>query len=271
MLQTHPRTEEFFETFLSNPEQAVERIDGIINFEEDSSNLDTLANEILEGAIPIIYANHQSFADGLVLSRVTRQLMERTELEGFKIPASATGESQPLHSALLPIYHDRGLFPVGVYTDEELETLGPDEQRINRKAALSLLKGPSEGFGLAVFPEASPEGGIKTQDGGIRGIQQLKRDDLRGYHSIFQKRYKNRDVLFVPVGIDGSYNIYQPETNGPGELAVRTVCDGELLETFVDLTVGEPINANNLDGDFNSLLMAAVAELLPYHAKGYYL
>lgn len=271
MPAVHERTGEFLETFTENPIGAVYRLnEGIELGGQSYEAIRDGASKLLGGAVIVILGNHQSYGDGIPLMRVTAPLAHTTELPGFQIPSSMDSLSQPLHQALEPIYHARGLYPVGVYTDDELENADAEKTKVNRAAAIKLAKGPQEGFGLVLFPEADPVGGSRTPDGSIMGMQEVTRDDLRGYARIFTKRYGPDKVFFLPVGIDGSYNIYQPETNTPGELAIKAVCDGVIDEPFVTVNVGQLINAADIKGDHNQVLMSAVADLLPEEARGFY-
>lgn len=265
------RSQEFFDTFMAEPERSLERLDQMMMLEDTNGALDQMANYMLADAIPVIFANHQSFADGLALIHVTQLLTDETDIEGFKIPSSAGAESQPLHEVLSPVYESCGLYPVGVYTEEEIAVLREGAARKNRTATIELVKAPAHNFGLALFPEASPNGGIKNPDGTIRGMQQVVRDDLRGYATIYTKRYSEREVVFLPVGIHGTYEIYDPESNLPGPHAIEAVCDGtDALWPFVDIKVGEPIPVDEIVGDYNTFLMSAVAKLLPEEARGFY-
>jgi hypothetical protein len=273
MVHQTSRATEFLNTFINSPLITLENIERITEFDASSENLDLFAEHILRGAIPIIYANHQSFADGLMLSRVTSAVIKRngvsSYLKGYLMPSSITAESQPLHQTLLPIYNSRGIFPVGVYTDEEIKD-HPEEQRHNRIAALALARGPSENYGLAFFPEASPNGGIKLADGSLRGIQSLEREDLQGYSRIFRKKYPDQSVAFLPIGIDGSHELYDPETNAPSLLAIEALCRHIKHDAFINMTVGKPIDSTEVKGNTNQYLMSAVAQLLPEHSRGAY-
>lgn len=267
----HERSVEFENTFIRNPLVAVDRLNKGIEFGEGSREaMGAAISNILCGGIAIVYGNHQSFGDGIPLMQVTSWLKHATELPGYQIPSSMTSLEQPLHQALEPIYHARGLYPVGVYTEDELENADPEERRNNRAAAVKLAKGPAEGYGLALFPEADPVGGTIDEDGSILGMQEVVRNDLEGYRRIFMKRYRPEKVFFLPVGINGSYHIYKPETNTPGELAIKAVCDDIVDEPFVTVSAAEPIRAVDVEGDINHVLMSAVAKLLPEEARGFY-
>lgn len=267
------RATEFLNTFINNPLITLENIEKITEFDANSESLDLFAEHILRGAITIIYANHQSFADGLMLSRVTSAVSNRpgvsSHLKGYNMPSSVTAESQPLHQTLLPIYNSRGIFPIGVYTDEEIKDK-PEGQRHNRMAALTLARGPSENYGLAFFPETSPRGGIKQTDGSVRGIQLLEREDLQGYSRIFRKKYPDQPIFFLPIGIEGSHELYDPETNAPSLLAIEALCHHIKHDAFIHVTVGKPIDSTDVEGNTNKYLMGAVAQLLPEHSRGAY-
>ena len=269
-LAVHPRTQEFFETFIANPEQSVERLSRGTAIYDDRGTIGDLAVEINSGVIPVVLANHQSFADGLVLSEITDAIRSSSHLEGFRIPGSVTAMGQPLHQSLAPIYEQRGLITIGVYTEQEMTELGQDMTGYNARAALSLYKGPHEGYGIVFLPEADPVGGSMDADGKLLGMQEVTRNDLEGYRTRLTKKYPWRTVAFVPIGIDGSYHIYSPETNTPGELAIKAVCDNVVDEPFVTVNVGELIFADEITGDVNTFLMSAVAKLLPEHARGFY-
>lgn len=268
----HERTGEFTSTFLDDPVRAINRLDSGIEVGEKSSEpIANAISQVLGGGILIIAANHQSYGDGIPLMRVTSQLKHETEVPGYYIPSSMDSLAQPLHQALEPIYHARGLYPVGVYTEEELKENSPEETRNNRAAAVKLAKGPEEGYGLALFPEADPVGGSQKAEGGILGMQEVGRNDLAGYKRIYMKRYGSEKVFILPVGIHGSFNIYQPETNTPSELAIKAVCDNIVDEPFVSVSVGELIPVVDIgEANANEVVMSAIASLLPEEARGFY-
>lgn len=266
----HPRSQEFLETFMDHPERSVERLERGIRFEDDRDILGSLAVDIDQGAIPILFGNHQSLVDGLVTTQITQPLIEATELEGFNTLAGMTSIDRPLHWLLTPIYEDRGLFTLAVFTEDEKAAALEGENTSNLRAMAKVFRGPKNNRGLELFPEASPIGGEITAEGCLRGMQQVERTFLSQYGHNFMARYPDRDVLFVPMAINGSHRIYHPVTNTPGELAIRAVCDNEVDDYYVELKVGEPVNAKEVEGGNTELLMRSVATMLPEEARGFY-
>ncbi|MDT7560809.1 MAG: hypothetical protein QOI68_5279, partial [Pseudonocardiales bacterium] len=55
----------------------LERIDRFITYPEDArENIEKAREIIREGYVPVLYANHQSHADKLILSGITQSLVQ---------------------------------------------------------------------------------------------------------------------------------------------------------------------------------------------------
>jgi hypothetical protein len=102
--------------------QLLRRIDGFITLADGAGpNIDRTRLLIGEGCIPVLYANHQSHADKLVLSGITDSLARRDcvdRVTDFLVPVAVTIESgaqgayiQRLMSLFEPLYLDRGYGP----------------------------------------------------------------------------------------------------------------------------------------------------------------
>jgi hypothetical protein len=261
------------------------RIDGLSQFSEASqANLDTFSGHINSGLIPVIYANHQSFADEIVLSLVTREILKQTQLDklrGFLLPVAASIGSGDQGQDILDLaeifehtYRERGFREVPIVRKEDVKKYSM-KRAPNIQASSNLTNAPNEGYGLAIFPEATMHGGRKDQDGRIFGLQKVV--VINSFLGLV-KEWRNedrgtqrRESVILPVGIDGSHRILDPQTGDIQQDASRMISGCDFPEPPVTISVGEPLTTENWEtmGDIH-FFMGKVAALLPPEARGYY-
>jgi 1-acyl-sn-glycerol-3-phosphate acyltransferase len=275
--------------------QMLERIDGFIAYTGATrENIEEARRLIRDGYVPILYANHQSHADKLVLSGITQSLVRHDtdgQVSGFLVPVAATIESgaqgayiQRLMSLFEPLYLDRGYGPdVPFITDNDRQARGVEGS--NTESVKRLMDAPRDKHGLVIFPEATLKGGRRGDDGAVNGIQEVTPvtgGGLIGYPKFWLRR-RLGEAVFIPIGISGSYRIYPPDS-GRNEISptvIAGILEGGRAEAMVAISAGKPFTYAELRDEVEEepdpkqkkhldLMMAKVAELLPTAEKGYY-
>lgn len=268
------------------------QVDGFITHSGGTrENLQKTRRLIRDGYVPVLYANHQSHADKLVLSDVTQSLVEHDtddKLSEFLVPVAATIESgaqgayiQQLMTLFEPLYRDRKFGPdVPFITDNDRQVRGIEGS--NTESVKRLMDAPRDKHGLVIFPEGSLKGGRLGEDGAVNGLQEVTSttgSGLIGYPKFWLKR-KLGEAVFVPVGISGSYRVYPPGATISQEVLISIV-EGTHIDPLVTISAGSPFTYNDLREEVNGepdhkqknhldLLMSKVAEILPAPERGHY-
>lgn len=275
--------------------RVLERVDGFITYVEGArENIEKAQGLIVDGYVPVLYANHQSHADKLVLSGITQRLAQSgadDQFGGFLVPVAVTIESgaqgayiQQLMVLFETLYRDRGYGPdVPFITDNDRQARGAVGN--NTESVKRLMDAPRNRHGLVMFPEATLEGGRIGSNGNLNGMQdvmQITGSGLIGYPKFWLKRGRG-EAVFMPVGISGSYRMYPPD---PGrdrispEVVMGISGDGPSAP-IVSISAGNPYTYTELRDEFKEepdskrkdhldLMMRKVAELLPETERGHY-
>jgi 1-acyl-sn-glycerol-3-phosphate acyltransferase len=271
------------------------QVDGLINHPEGTpENVHRARSLIRDGYVPVLYANHQSHADKLVLSGIIQSLAAddcRTRISQFLVPVAATIESgaqgdyvQQLLSLFDPLYRDRGYGPdVPIITPNDRQARGIEGS--NTESIRRLMNAPLDKHGLVMFPEATLTGGRRSDDGSLNGMQEVTAttgSGLVGYPKFWLKR-KHGEAVYLPVGISGSYRLY-PADPGRSEIPAEVIAgivEGRPSPALVTVSVGRPFTFTELrdavDGEPDhrqtshlDLMMGKVAELLLAEERGHY-
>lgn len=273
----------------------LERIDRFITYPEDArENIEKARALIREGYVPVLYANHQSHADKLILSGITQGLVQHgadDRVSDFLVPVAATIESgaqgvyiQKLMSLFNPLYADRGYGADVVFiTDNDRQLRGVTGS--NSESVRRLMGAPRDGHGLVMFPEATLKGGRLGDDGTVNGMREVLPSTgggLIGYPKFWLNRGLG-EAVFMPIGISGSYRLYPPDW-GRNEISPEVIAgilgDGQ-IEPAVTIFAGNPYTYSDLRSEVGGeldhkqtkhldLMMGKVAELLPATERGYY-
>ena len=254
----------------------LDRVDSLFRFSDTSmSFIDRFVDLIQQGHVPVIYANHQSYADGMALSQITKYIMGKGlsgRLNGFLLPVAKSietgdqgSEIQVITTMFTQVTTERGLLSVPIIRDKDKEEYGLEGSNTESYARLS--NALEDGYGLAIFPEGTMEGGRKDTDGRIKGMQQVSRSLLAGRLKVWLR--KGRTSVVLPVGIHGGYRIQHPDEKGKvSEDVLEMVAEDCPVKSRVTITVGKPFIPDAAVNDDS--LMRRVAQLLPPEARGYY-
>lgn len=275
--------------------QLLRRIDAFITHTEATLDNIEKARELMRGGhVPVLYANHQSHADKLMISRIIQMLLQHrcdAAVADFLVPVAATIDSggqggyvQGLLSLFEPLYRDRGFGPdIPIITSNDRQVRGAEGG--NTESLRRLMNAPRDKHGLVLFPEATLTGGRRAGDGALNGMQKVTAvngSGLIGYPKFWLKRQMGQAV-YLPIGISGSYRLYPPDP-GRNEITPEVIAgilgDGK-IQALVSVSAGSPFTYTELrdaigaepDHKHNrhlDLLMGKVAQLLPTEEQGYY-
>jgi hypothetical protein len=296
--QPVPHPLEGLQGFVKTPEGRAEllrRIDGFITHPGATlENIEKARDLIRDGHVPLLYANHQSHADKLVVSGLIQMLLQHgseAAIADFLVPVAATIESgdqggyiQQLLTLFEPLYRDRGFGPdIPIITANDRETRGAEGS--NTESVRRLMSAPRDRHGLVMFPEATLTGGRQAGDGVVNGMQEvtaLNGSGLVGYPKFWLKR-KLGNAVYLPIGISGSYRLYPPDP-GRNEIApevIAGIVGGGETNALVAVSAGTPFTYTDLRDAIGEepdhkqethleFMMGKVAELLPTEEQGYY-
>ncbi|MEK7070665.1 MAG: hypothetical protein AAB966_02560 [Patescibacteria group bacterium] len=267
--------QQFLDEIFKNPNAIVERSSKLYDVKDPHHSIPRLGRLIItHKKIPVVYLSHQSHADALVVGRITDKLRRASRmngqdnLRGLYLPMASsvvTGDQSPevadLYRLFTPVLEEKGLYLKSVIREQDRKRY--DHQGQSHQAMKELLEAPNQGFGIAIFPEGTVEGGRTTLDE-VNGLQPIQENTLM--HR-FIRKYPDRVVL-LPVAIDGGYKIVDPNTYRPTEEAMRQVLEGDSsqIQPIATATIGDLVSVSerNIEECTDStFLMGRLAELLP--------
>lgn len=241
-----------------------------------------------EGQRPILYSNHQSHADGVILARIATYIGS-LPAEALDREPTVKGFVLPVASSLVLGYQGKvaqTLYRLIAYDLEKRRnivclpyTRKVDEVKFGLKSNIgevaNIRKMIRSGYSLVVLPEATVAGGRKLPSGKIKGMQEV--DDVAKFYRLAKAEH---ELFFLPIGIDGSHKIFSPDIYLPSRQAILTMMrlSSEIVTTA---NIGLPITVEQLERrlgvewlnrrcELGNLLMQEVARLVPPHAGGFY-
>lgn len=261
---------DFDRTMRREPEAVFARAVELFELRDPNNVLGTLREVIQHGKMPMLVANHQSLSDGIPLSIVTSQLPT-----GFNLPIAASIDEgqqgslvQSVNSRFAPILAQRNLFMVPVVTEGDVEK----REMSKRPTGLAkLLKTATTGRGFAMFPEATVEGGRTNSDGKINGLVKPTHPSV---FTDWVERFANHgaDPVVSPVGIDGSYKVFNPVDNSFSDEVLRMLIGRQQPIKIASITLGPLIPYSEIEVGVHTddFFMNRIASLLPPSARGAY-
>ncbi len=261
---------DFDRALRTEPETMVLRMIELLELNDPNDAIREMNSAIQDGKMPLIVVNHQSLADGPALTAITSQLDA-----GFNLPVAASIDIglqgkyiQSVNSRLDPILAQRNLFTVPIITGGDVEK----REMVKGTTGLpKLVKTAQSGRGFAMFPEASVQGGRHNDGGGING---LVRPTHPSAFTGWVERFANQgaDPVVLPVGIDGSYKIFDPVSNSFPSSILRMLIGYEKLRKVGTITLGKliPFDEVKSAGGSDDFFMEKIAALLPEASRGVY-
>lgn len=290
MIQTENLLMQLRDITQKNPEEIFKRIKSLFQVSENSNlHLQQYISLIKKGYSPIMYANHQSHADGIILSIVIEKMREGKSpeyIQGFLCPIAAsigTGEQditvQGVSDIFLPIFKRKGLITISVIREDDRKKYGMIGS--NKDAIEKLLHAPRDGYGLAIFPEGRVQGGRMDKDGKIYGMQQAEEGGIFIIKCLIFWNGQGKESVLLPIGIINSYKIFSPDNYFVSKKIVDMISGKKEITKIAEIAIGEPYTTKDIQKDLGTLpdaknqehivyLMDKIAKLLPEEARGYY-
>lgn len=261
---------DFDRTLRREPATVVSRIADLFDLQDPNDAIGKMRTAIHAGKMPMIVVNHQSLADGPALSAITTQLKI-----GFNLPVAASIDVglqgmlvQSVNSCIDPVLAQRNLFTVPIITGGDVEK----REMVKGSTGLSeLLKTAHSGRGFAMFPEATVTGGRTNGNGEINGLVKPSNPNV---FTKWVERFAKQgaDPVVLPVGIDGSYKIFDPNTYSFPNYILRMLVGYDQPKKIGTITLGNliPFSEIGVGEQTDDFFMERIARLLPQHAHGAY-
>lgn len=254
--------------------------------------------------VPILYANHQSHADAMAiaaLSEYLRNLVRRPaagdrSLKGFATLLAASMEHGQQGKELKSTYDllVGGARRMGVITVPITREKDEIQYGMNRHVIGELrpfVQALKNGYGIAILPEGTVQGGRHPKEKGIEdinGMQEIGNNNLIDFFIIASRVLSEQGKwpFYLPVGLHGSFRIMQaPEGGKPkvtrrGWLSLIVGVTGfsllkiqtTLLMPFTEEEIAADLGDNWMKNGpvFNRYAMSKIATVLPPVARGVY-
>lgn len=257
-------------------DRVMDSISRSIDFEIPGDTLERILQLTSRCEVPVLVSNHQSHFDAVVLALMADKILSshRHALKGFYLPYAVsvtTGDQGKNINTFFHLTNDwfeqRRVFPIPVTRNKDAEKYGIKNPNI--KSLRDIMRSSKNGFGVAIPPEGSVEGGRKDLTGEIHGMIPPQEG---GIELLMQP-----GVFFVPLSIHGTYRIFDPNSKFPTKEAVLSVLSDTFLshaKTLATVRVGNPISSDEFPTDGESsatdFLMRQIARNLPPEAQGIY-
>jgi hypothetical protein len=145
----------------------------------------------------------------------------------------------------------------------------------------TLARDIKKGKGIAMFPEATVQGGRLRTDGTIYGMQKLDCECVKFEKLAEIANNYDKKILFVFGATNGGYKIVSPDTQKPTPEAYWIIETGKMPPELMQTKTSMPIDwdealhqiARNgkIDaGRIEDFVGTEIAKLLPPEARGYY-
>lgn len=246
----------------------------------------------------IIYANHQSHADGIALAIISeyfRQLAASVgfDLKGFAAPMARSWSSGDQDIELKQSYdllsgagRKYGLEPFPVTRKKDAK-YGMDRRQM-MKELRPFREKLQQGYGIMILPEGSVDGGSYVKGTKqIKGMQKIDDDSLMLWVKLAEKEKPYSEIVFQPLALHGSFNLARKE-NGVTRLTPEgkwslvagafgipfgiQKIEATLLMPYTSHEIAQRLGDNWRDRkeDFNEDAMRQLKPGLPPDAWGYY-
>ncbi|HLL60196.1 MAG TPA: hypothetical protein VK338_00615 [Candidatus Nitrosocosmicus sp.] len=261
-----------------------------------------------------LVSNHTCHGDGIGLARVCNVITNKArklhydhpdmylEFDGFYLPVAQSlvnghqddgdplQKKRRLYEASLPYLNRNHIITVGIPRDRSKNETDDWNKELTREFKDHSLVNAR---GVLIFAEGTTEGGrYQTSENGVI-IEPPRLNGLQKPPALGQflsAKILNGSSVFVPIAIDGSYRIFDPNgykiTKEAVRITARNLFFSQFPQSLATVTVGNPIVFSELDKETQNMLVNAcknkdydtvtefymlkIAELLPEYAWGYY-
>ena len=250
--------------------EAVDRMASLITVQDPNNVIGQMRSAIHAGKLPMIVVNHQSLADGPALTAITSQLDKR-----FNLPVAASIDGglqgnliQIVNSYLYPVMAQRNLVSIPIISKGDV-----DKRNMAKGSTglFTLMKTVRNGYGFAMFPEGTVQGGRSNAEGVINGL--VTPSNPTAFTQMVMKfKEQGADPVVLPVGIDGSYKIFDPVENTFPNDILRMLIGYDKPRKIATITLGDliPFSEVAVSGGSDDFFMEHIARLLPEPARGAY-
>lgn len=258
----------------------------LYDFEDDKNDFIEEFAQLTKGRFPVIYLNHQSHIDiGPMMEAVDRVNKKLDEPLEYNLPVAVSIKKQQgevienYFAAFAPWIekHNIQLIEVSRNADRQKYNLGKTPETVEE-----LRKTVFGKRGMILFPEGTVEGGRTNKITGEKnGMVEVRNVQLPSITKTSVETV-GREVAYLPIGVNGGYNIFDVDNNKIPIDAIKAILLSEMPFVKLNLAtavVGRPFTSQELihDGidldsvnEINAFLMKKVARLLPEEARGYY-
>ncbi len=258
------------EKFKATPREAVNAIADLYDVVDLHSGIVRLQGLLASNAkiVPIVIGSHQSHADGIGFTEITKQFKD-TPFNTVFSDTMLTGEQAEdltlMVAQSLPILEaERGMRPVSVVTQRDVEKRGRPS-RVNKQKLITLLSTAKSGNGLLVWPEGHLEEAREAQrEGDAYDRYAPTLPEPRFIFDFIQRWIKRGyEPIVLPVATDGSYKIFDPASYEVSDEASDKVLHPEKEIKLARLYLGNLLT----QGDFENarddyFFMSKIDELL---------
>lgn len=278
----------------------------IIDFRVTEQAENRAGELIADGEVPIVYANHQSHADGIalvVLAEYLRNLASEIPngypLRGLGLILASSMVSGDQSVQLTQIFDllkssakKMGAELIPVTRNKDVIQYGMS--RIHSFAETRLIiEKLKEGYGIGFLPEGTVEPGRHREGDSrekIKGMQEVANNNLIDIFRLAKKvvrRSREAKPFYQPFALHGSFRILEcleggkPKLTPLGKLSLIMAALGlpcplkiqaTLLKPFTEEEIVADLGANWIDDSptFNRYAMERIAPFVPPVARGVY-
>lgn len=204
---------------------------------------------VVEGGVPVLYANHQMHTDGMALASVGGYLRNVTRERGFFGRHSIGAESIMGFATILAVTMENGqqgeelkltydllvggakrmgLLPIAITRQKDQDVYGADRKKIGAET-LPLARALRAGYGIAFLPEGTVQGGRHPEGSSIEeiyGMQLVGNDNLIRFFEFAERilTSEGRWPFYQPTSLHGSFRIMQ----SPKECKPKLTKEGKI-------------------------------------------
>lgn len=266
-------------------QEIVKRGAGLYEFQDPKKHVEEFV-ELLDGRFPVIYLNHQSHIDiGPMIQAVDKvNRVSKKEID-FNLPVAVSIKKQQgevignYFTAFAPWIEKHHIQIIEVARSSDRKKYNLEHTPDTVEELRNTVFGER---GMILFPEGTVEGGRTNKTTGEKnGMVEVRNTQLPSTTKTSIEQV-GREVAYLPIGVNGGYNIFDVDNNKIPADAIKALLLSEIPfvnRKLATAVVGKPFTSQELItggidldnvSDINTFLMKKVARLIPEEARGYY-
>ena len=253
-------------------------------------NIELLREHLENGADLYILLNHQSLGDvgpAVLVAKEVRKRFRR-QVKGFRYIMSKTidnggqgEETQRYSKAGNRLFKRRKIERINVASTRDQGERSQIQEWKDTRAVVEAIRG--EGIATILHPEATMQPGRRDSNSGeICGmVSENPKARKILEHVLSRAKKQGKTCVFLAVGVDGSYRVYDPVTRrvtDEGKRLMRKVDAATILQNpylfpgpIGTIRVEMPFTNKDLaSADPVDEIMLRIAKAVPPHARGIY-